>query len=147
VVVDLSGYARECGVEVKQQDDRLVIAWPMDEKEHGRLTLDMRPGRPLIELLGIAGGAAEEAKPLLREVEPLTFLTVGTRQAPDGRPPEMSVWNTFFDRPAGRPYRSHLARLDLRRVRVASEGRRAAITLGNVTVGPFMGELVFTLYP
>src|SRR5207237_418391 len=80
-------------------------------------------------------------------VEPIAFLTVGTRQAPPGRPPEMSPWNTFFDKPASRPYQTHRTRLDLRRVRVTSEGRRASITLGAVTAGPFTGALVVTLYP
>src|SRR5437867_9005800 len=84
VSVDLSAYTPTSGVDVKRQEDRLVIGWPMGEKEFGRLVLDLRPEQPLIEILGIAGGAAEAAKPLLRGMEPLAFLTVGTRQAPPG---------------------------------------------------------------
>src|SRR5437879_1607869 len=93
IPVDFSGYAPSCGVEVKQEGDRLLVAWPIGEKEVGRLVLDLRPGQPLIDSLGIAAGASDLAM-LLRGVEPVVFLTVGTRQAPAGRPPQMSIFNT-----------------------------------------------------
>src|SRR5207244_3304179 len=38
-------------------------------------------------------------------------------------------------------------RLDLRRARVRREGKRAMVALGDLQVGPFSGELCFTLYP
>jgi hypothetical protein len=146
VTRDLSAYTPQCGVDVKQDGDRLHVAWPMAEKEYGRLTLDLRPGQPVIESLAIAAGAAEAGRPLFQAVEPVYFLTVGTRQAPAGRPPQMSIWNTFFDKPASRPHQTYCGRLDLQRLRVASEGRRASITLGDLAIGPFTGELVFTVY-
>ncbi len=34
---------------------------------------------------------------LLEAADPVAFLLVGSRQAPDGRPPGMSVFNVFFD--------------------------------------------------
>jgi hypothetical protein len=145
--VDLSGYSPKCGVDIRQDGHRLLVGWPMGGSEFGRLALDLRPGRPVIESLGIAAGAAGEAEPLLHGVEPLTFLTVGTRQAPSGRPPQMSIWNTFFDKPASRPYQNYLGRLAVRRARAASEGRRASVALGDLTIGPFRGELVFRFYP
>ncbi len=144
---DLSGYSSQCGVSIQAAGDRLQVAWPMADKEYGRLTLDLRPGQPLIESLGIAAGATDAVRPLLREVEPLYFLTVGTRQAPPGRPPQMPIWNTFFDKSASRPHQTYRGRFDLRRLRVTSKGRRASIVLGDLTIGPFTGELVFTVYP
>jgi hypothetical protein len=144
--VDFSAYTPKCGVEVKQQGDRLLIGWPLDRNEVGRLTLDLRSRQPLIESLGIASGVSE-SDTLVRGVEPLVFLTVGTRQAPPNRPPHMSIFNVFFDKPAKRPYPSFLGRLDLQHARVSSEGRRARVALGELTVGPFKGELVFTFYP
>jgi hypothetical protein len=146
VNVDLSRYAPSCGVEVKRDGDRLLAGWPIAENEVGRLTLDLRPKQPLIQSLGIASGAAEAAV-LLRGVEPLVFLTVGTRQAPAGRPPQMSLFNTFFDKPASRPHQSFVGHLNLRRARVTSEGHCASIAVGDLAIGPFTGELVFTLYP
>jgi hypothetical protein len=144
--VDFSAYRPSCGVEVKQEGESLRIGWPMDRNEIGHLRLDLRSGQPLIESLGIASGLTE-VDTLVRGVEPLVFLTVGTRQSPPGRPPGMSIFNVFFDKPASRPYRSFLGRLDLQRARVASEGRRASVALDELTAGPFKGELVFTLYP
>src|SRR5262249_39662765 len=123
-----------------------LAAWPISEKEVGRLVLDLRPGQPLIDSLGIAAGASDQAV-LLRGVEPVVFLTVGTRQAPAGRPPQMSIFNTFFDKPASRPYQSFLGQLHLQRGRVSSEGHRAHVALGELTVGAFTGEWVFTFYP
>src|SRR5262249_45260612 len=46
-----------------------------------------------------------------------------------------------------RPYQSFLGQLHLQRVRVSSEGHRAHVALGELTVGAFTGEWVFTFYP
>src|SRR5688500_10663050 len=123
VTADLSAYSPDCGVEVKREGPGLVVGWPTAEKERGRLVLDFRAGRPIIESIGIAAEGGRDPVPLLRGVAPVTFLTVGTRQAPAGRPPEMSRWNVFFDKPASRPHKTYLAKFDLRRARVVSEGR------------------------
>src|SRR5262245_42695186 len=100
--VDLGGYSPACGVAVRHEGDRLTVDWPMEDAERGRLVLDLRRGRPLFAELGLGG------QPLLQGVDPVWFLTVGTRQAPPDRPPEMPVWNVFFDKPASRPHQTHL---------------------------------------
>jgi hypothetical protein len=114
--------------------------------QFGALTLDLRPGQPLIRAVGIAATREGPAVPLLQGVDPVTFLTAGTRAAPSGRPPSMSIWNGFFDNPARRPYQTYRSRLDLRRVSVSSHGRRATLALGDLTIGPFSGEMCFTVY-
>ena len=58
----------------------------------------------------------------------------------------MSVFNVFFDTPATRPFQSYRSQLELKRVRVASQGQRATISIGDVTIGPFVGELRLTVY-
>src|SRR5262249_41849547 len=73
-------------------------------------------------------------------------VTVGTRENPPGRPPGMSVFNVFFDSPAKRPHQAYRSRLDLQQVRVTSQGQRARVTLGPLTIGPFRGELQVTVY-
>ncbi len=139
LTADLSTYDPACGVAVKQVGQRLVAEWPAGVRT-ARLVIDLRAGQPLFESVGLGDDV------LLHGVQPVTFLTVGTRQASLGRPPEMSMWSTFFDKPGGRPYQTYLAKLDLRRVRVGSEGKRVRITLGDVTAGPFAGALEITLY-
>src|SRR5690349_2040099 len=86
--VDLAGYRADCGVTVRWEDDRLSLAWPMGGEEVGQLVLDLRPGRPLIRSMGVREPAGESLWSLLTDVDPRTFLLVGTRQAPRGRPPE-----------------------------------------------------------
>jgi hypothetical protein len=147
IPVDLPGPAPAGGVVVRQEGERLLLRWPMGGDESGSLALDLRPGQPLIESLGIARGAAGAPEPILKGVDPVTFLTVGTRNAPEGRPPGMSIWNTFFDGPASRPHQTYLSRLELRRAKVTRAGNRAAVALGDLQVGPLSGELCFTLYP
>jgi hypothetical protein len=145
----MAQYMANCGVAVRPDKNRLQVGWSLDDrgnKEFGRLTLDLTAGKPLVESIGIAPSATDPAAILLQGVEPVTFLTVGTRNAPPGRPPQMSVWNVFFDKPATRPYRTYSSRLELKQVRVSSEGRRATIALRELGIGPFTGELLFTFY-
>ncbi|HEX8201746.1 MAG TPA: hypothetical protein VF590_14790, partial [Isosphaeraceae bacterium] len=84
--------------------------------------------------------------PLLTGVEPVAFLTVGSRVAPPGRPPTMSPFNTFFDNPARRPHRTHPSRLERKSVRAWSTGRRATIAVGDLAIGSFSGRWEITAY-
>ena len=85
--------------------------------------LDLRPGQPLVESLGDRATEAGEAAAILKGVDPVTFVTVGTRVNPPDRPPGMSVFNVFFDSPAKRPYEQFRSTLDLRKVRVTGKSR------------------------
>lgn len=144
--VDLSGYSADYGVAARVDDGVLHIDWSMAESEFGRVAFDLRPGRPLIQGLRVGNKPADPGETIIEGVEPVTFITVGTRQAPPGRPLEMSVWNVFFDTPAKRPFQTYTSKLELRRARVTSEGHRASVTFGDLTIGPFAGELRFTFY-
>ena len=112
----------------------------------GAVDLDLRPGHPLIRMMAIARNAGEAPRAIIENVDPVTFLVVGTRQAPTGRPPGMSVFNVFFDNPASRPFEQFRGEFQLRRVNVASQGHRATISLGDIVIGPFKGELRLTFY-
>jgi hypothetical protein len=143
--VDLSSYRAECGVLIARDGDRLKVEWPMED-ERGQIILDLAAERPLIASIAVAGKAGE-FQPLLEGADPTCFLVVGSRQAPEGRPPQMSVFNTFFDSPANRSFDSYRVNLDLKRVRVASNGKSATISMGDVSSGGFIGELRMTVYP
>src|SRR5689334_21340595 len=97
-VVNLAAYKPESGVVVRQDGQRLRVAWPMADGEHGVLPLQLRADRPLIEGIGIAKIADGPAVALLRQVNPVTFLTVGTRDL------SKQGWNAFFDNPPLRPH-------------------------------------------
>src|SRR5579875_2545417 len=140
--VDLSGYRADCGIAVQQVGSELKLSWrsPSFGERPGQLVLDLRSGRPLIRSMGVSPTAG------LPNADPVTFLLVGTREAPKGRPPDMSAFNVFFDSPAKRPYQTYRSKLDLKRVRVTSQGRRTTIALGDLSIGPFNGELRLTVY-
>jgi len=146
VAVDLSGYSPSCGVALRVDGDLLHVGWPMTDGEFGRVELQLRAGRPLIRSMRTATSTNDAGRAIVENVEPTTFVTVGTRQPPPGRPPEMSIWNVFFDTPAKRPFATYASRLNLRRVRVTSQGHRASVAVGDLAIGPMAGELVFTFY-
>ena len=64
----------------------------MERGEYGELSLDLRSDRPLIAAIGIAISRSGSPLPLLHDLEPVIFLTVGTRVGTPGRPPSMSIW-------------------------------------------------------
>ncbi len=141
VVVDVSAYRPAPGVTVRQDGTLLRLRWPIAERELGVLALQLRPGRPLIEELGIAHTDSGVEVPLLRGCDPVTLLTVGTRDL------SQQGWNVFFDNPPRRPHETYRANLDLKAARVTSQGRRVTVALDGLSAGPFRGELAFTVYP
>jgi hypothetical protein len=143
--VDLSGYRVDSGVAVSREGNRLTLEWPMED-ERGQLILDLTAGRPLIASLAVGKPDGRGFRPVLEAVDPECFLLVGSRHAPEGRPPGMSVFNVFFDAPANRPFDSYRAAIDLKRVRVTSTGRAVTVAIGDVSAGPFSGELRFHVY-
>ncbi|HVR76561.1 MAG TPA: hypothetical protein VMT52_19685 [Planctomycetota bacterium] len=145
VEVDLSAHDPASGVEVQAGGDRITARWPMEGGETGEVVLDLGAGRPLVEALRVSAPGAAPAT-VLAGVSPAFWITAGIREAPGGRPPGMSVWSVFFDNPARRPHSTHESRLDVARARVESVGRRASITLSGTTIGPFRGDVAFTLY-
>lgn len=145
IPVDFSGYRPDSGVAVRRDGDTIEVRWPMGD-EAGRLDLDLRAAGPLVQSLGLGAGARGGAVAILKGVDPVTFVTVGTRVGESGRPPAMSPFNAFFDAPAKRPHQTYRATLDLKRTRITSRGRRTTIALGDLRAGPFAGELHFTVY-
>jgi hypothetical protein len=150
VRVGFEGFRPERQVDVRHDRDaeRLTVSWPLEEGQFGRLVLDLKAGRPLIESMGVAPGEdpTAEATPFLRRVDPVYFVTVGSRVNPPGRPPGMSVFNVFFDSPARRPHQTYRAALASHSARVSGQGGRASVTLDGLSAGPFSGELRFTVY-
>ncbi len=154
IPVDLSGFraSNETGhdrtaVAVLHQGDQLHVSWPIAANTLGRLSFDLRPGEPLLKTIGeIAGFPTGPVKTIMSDLDPVFFVTVGSRENPPDRPPGMSIFNVFFDSPAKRPYQNYPSKLDLHSVRVTGGPDRATIAFGNLTAGPFSGELRFTVY-
>jgi hypothetical protein len=145
IAIDTAAYSPDCGIDVHRDGQQLNVAWPIAKGEFGRLTLNLGGDRPLVEQLGVSRGATAQFEPTIKEVDPAVFVTVGSRELPQGKPPEQA-WQVFFDNPYKRPHKTFLSKLDLQKVRVASHARRATITCDELTVGSFTGSLEFTFY-
>ncbi len=131
------------------QNARRCIVWPISDGQFGRLEFSPRAGHPVSFSLAIAASDAEQdsGKVLLKDVEPVTFVTVGSRVGSEVRPPSMSVFNTFFDSPAQRPHQSYEARWEGKRTIAIDMKHHVTIRVDGLTAGPFSGSLQFTVYP
>jgi hypothetical protein len=141
IVANLTDHHATSGVTVRQDGTQLRVAWPMAPGEFGVLVLQLRPREPLIEELGIASTAGGPSKPLLQKIDPVTFLTVGSRDL------SQQGWNVFFDNPPRRPHETFAVTHDTKGVTVRSHGRCSTVSLDGASAGPFRGELRFTVYP
>ncbi|WP_422926476.1 hypothetical protein [Singulisphaera sp. PoT] len=152
--VDLTEYRSDCGVEVKEGagNSRLSVSWPINERERGRIDLDLSSDKnALVSAISLLGaghreGEPQDQNPLLKNLEPTFWVTVGKRESPPDRPPSMSVFNVFFDSPAKRPHQTFRSRLNLQKVKVTSIPGRATIRLEKLEAGPFAGALELTIY-
>lgn len=140
--------AADSPVSLVANDDRLTLSWPVAETPNppqGRLVLDLRDGQPLLSELTIldAQGAPQSR---MTGVEPVAFVTVGTRNAPGGRPPEMSPFNVFFDSPANRPYETFPTVRTPGPHREHRQGRRLSVDVGKLEAGPFEGQWRLTVF-
>ncbi len=144
--IDRSGFDPACGVILEESGGRVRLEWPTEGAERAGMTLDFDPMRPLIGSLTL-GEAGSEPAVVLAGVDPVTFVTVGTREGMPDRPPTMSVFNTFFDSPAKRPHTTHAGKLGRDRIRVSSRGHSASVSIGPLELGPFRGTVDLTVYP
>jgi hypothetical protein len=141
ISADFSGYKPASGVAIHQNGTLLELRWPIAKGEHGRLVLQLQPKQPLIEEMGISQTATGKAVPLLQKVNPVTLLTVGIRDL------SKQGWNAFFDNPPLRPHQTYAAALEMKSVRIQSQGRRSTVIIDGLSAGPFRGDLRFTVYP
>jgi hypothetical protein len=132
--------------EVRRDGEHASLSWPCEPGESGRLTFDLRPGKPLFERLEIVEDASGKATTLAAGVDPAAWVVVGSRENPPPTPPGMSVFNVFFDNPARRPHQAYASKIEGKALRVLGEGIRGSVAVGPISVGPFRGELVVTVY-
>jgi hypothetical protein len=133
----IPNFTSASGISVKPDGTMIRITWPIAGRRDASLILDMGEGTPLIDSLD----------GVLRSLDPVLALTVGSRVAPEGRPPTMSIWNTFFDNPAKRPFKTELAALKKKTASAQATGSRVIVSIGEIQAGSFLGELNFTVFP
>jgi hypothetical protein len=151
IPVDFSGYSRASRVVVERPGgandggSRLSARWPTgDDGQQARCVIDLDGDKPLIESLGLSNDDGR-FETLLANVDPVVFLTVGSRRTPGGKPDEQK-WQVFFDKPANRPHETFASQLELERVTVAGSEQRASVTIDKLTAGSFRGALRLNFY-
>ena len=144
--IDLAGYQAGCQVEVTGWNGHLRLAWPIGEGVTGEATLDLNGTGPLLEKLATRRGD-ENAEPrvILSDVDPVWFLTVGSRQAPPDKPPEQQ-WEVFFDNPHQRPHEVFASKLQITKAKVTGNGSRATVAIDGLTIGAFAGAIELKFY-
>ena len=132
---------------VYEEGGRMMIAWPTAPGESGRVVLDLAEGRALFDRVEIVVDAPNPTMNLLEKVDPAAFVVVGSRVNPPPIPPEMSVFNVFFDSPAQRPHQAYrVAWSGPKTARIITQGERASVAIGPIEAGPFRGEWVISVY-
>jgi hypothetical protein len=140
IQIDLGWYRKDSGTAVTQEREQLLVKWPISTSETGSLRINLDRTKPLIESIDVAT-RGKSPKIIARQLDPVTLLTIGER---DMKNP--AGWVAFFDDPMSRPHQTYSAILDLRSVRVSSEGTRTTVHIGDVRVGSFQGELRLNFY-
>jgi hypothetical protein len=143
-VIDFSAYQPTCAVEVQGWNSHLRVSWPTGERDTAIAVLNLSGDGPLLQQLATSRDAGPEL-PILAAVDPVMFLTVGQRRAPDDKPREQR-WEVFFDNPAKRPHETFPSKLTPQRAKVSGAGQRATVSIEGLSIGPFAGTLELSFY-
>src|SRR5687768_159447 len=143
-LIDLSAYQADCQVKVKGYNGQLIVSWPAAENETAEVAIDLSSGGPIIKqmLVRHANGTIAE---VLSGVDPVWFLTVGSRRLAEDRPPDQQ-WQVFFDNPHQRPHEVFTSQLNFTKAAVTGKGQRAILRIEKLTAGPFEGAIEITFY-
>jgi hypothetical protein len=142
--IELEAYKSDCEVRLEGWNSHLRLAWPTGAGEDAVVTLDLTGAKPLIESLAIRK-PGEAAQSIITGVDPVWFVTVGERRAADEKAPDQQ-WEVFFDNPAKRPHETFTSKLGIKRIQVTGSGKRATVSIDELTAGPFTGAVEISFY-
>jgi hypothetical protein len=141
VELNTDDYQSSCGIEVTQDASLIQVTWPLDADRRGRLTFDLSRDRPLIHTVAVSPKGSALFRTIAMGLDPMVQLRVGKRDL-DKR----GGWTIFFDRMQRKPSELFLAKIERKRATVTSNARRATLTIGDVSAGPFHGHMRWTFY-
>ncbi len=134
VVVDLSAYAPDGPIKVVPDDSGLSARWKTRHGWETAVTFSLEKGAPLFAKLEADG------RVLATNVDPQFVVTTGSRRKQPGNR------YIFFDNPATRAKERHVAKMELKHVKVKSFANRVSIIFDEISAGPFEGDLLIHLY-
>jgi hypothetical protein len=140
VELNVENYQGSCGIEISQQASLIHVTWPLDATRRGQFTFDLTRDRPLIHSAAVSKGSAP-FRPVAKGLDPVLLLRVGTRDLE-----KRGGWTIFFDRMQRKPSEVIGAVIGRQSVTATSAARRATLTIGDVSAGPFHGQLRWTFY-
>ena len=139
--LNVDKYDRACDVRIDQQKSLIAVSWQLDDQRRARITIDLDEDRPLVRSIAVAGGADRPFRSIWEGLDPMLLIRTGRRDL-DKR----DGWTIFFDRMQNKPSVVHLATIGRTGVSASSHARRATLTIGPVSAGPFEGELRWTFF-
>ena len=139
VPLDLSAYDSSSEIRVESGSNLLNVRWRGSQGIYCELVFSLFNGAPLVKSVGTMERALDPAMVILRDINPVTLLTVGERDLEKRR-----GWNIFFDKVHAKPSKTSLMRLDLESVRVTSTSGTASVEFAEVNGGDFSGTLRFS---
>lgn len=133
VPVDVDAY-REGPVRATVENERLSVDWQDEAGRDWRALFSLDPEKRLIESVSTGD------KTVIAGAQPFYQAETGTRRR---------GWNAFFDYPPSHPEgtRHWMGDFALRGVELRTVGDRLEIAFERFTMGPFEGELVYTIFP
>jgi len=141
VELNTDDYQSSCGIEVTQDASLIQVAWPLDSGRRGRLIFDLTRNRPLIHTAAVSSKDSASFWPIAKGLDPMVQVRIGNRDLE-----KRSSWTVFFDRMQRKPSEIFRAKIEQKRAIVTSNARRATLTIGDVSAGPFHGQLRWTFY-
>ncbi len=141
--VDLAQYNPLSPIKVKHAGESLTVKWQAADKIDYQLVLDISGKNPLMQSIAYAQSGASSFTVLAQNIQPDFPVTIGSR----GKSRGLTEWPyIFFDTPNERPSKSFPSRLDLKSVKVSSEGGRVKLVFSTFSSGSFSGDLVLNIY-
>ncbi|MBN2535670.1 MAG: dockerin type I repeat-containing protein [Spirochaetales bacterium] len=139
ILVDFSGYDTSCEIAIQQQNTLLDAEWNTTTGEKCKVRINLNQGNPLFQSIMMAPNPGSSFEVIAQDMHPRFDVTIGTQVR--------DLWPyIFFDCVDTRPYTRYTAELDIKTVKVQSEGKRAKIIISVINAGSFTGDLVITLY-
>ncbi len=141
VSIDLEGYATNSEIRIELGDRTLNVRWLGSGERFCELVFSLLPGAPLVRSVSTMEGAQGPVETILRNVNPVTILSVGER---DLR--KRNGWMIFFDKVHTRPSKSELLELSLESVTVVSRAGSTSVEFSELSGVGFSGTLRFIFY-
>ncbi|MBD2755144.1 CehA/McbA family metallohydrolase domain-containing protein [Spirosoma validum] len=137
--VNLSGYQKKNGTNVTKQGNNLVVSWPANGKETGKLVINLEQGKPLFNSIQLSQQG--KSKEIAKALDPAFVLTVGKRDLIS-----QNGWNIFFDKTNKLPHKAYAVELNKRSASVTTVGTRTIVRVSEVKAATFNGAIEITVY-